>query len=363
MRTAILITLLLGSAAFINVIWPRDLTKTSLRRFGIGIVALMSLGVTLGAGYEVLGRRVAKRNFPPPGRLIDIGGRRMHLDCRGTGTPIVVLETGLDYAGSLGWHAVHDSIANITRACAYDRAGIMWSERSEGPRNAATVAQDLHETLERAGERPPFVLVGQSLGGPYSMSYTKRFPDDVAGLVFVDASHPDQLERLKAVLPDADPREMVAVTLRIAASLPWTGLVRALVGSVDVPHLPPDADRAAAAHASTSMPAMFAELDALDSTLADAGTIRDLGDRPLVVLTATAPLRDEILRTLKLTPEQAVEYQHVWKAMHEEEALWSTNSRHELVPDASHYIQFDRPDVVISAVRGVVGDVRASSPR
>jgi len=111
-------------------------------------------------------------SFPLQGKLVDIGGRRIQLDCRGTGSPIVIFESGLDINGSLSWSAVHDEIAKTTRACAYSRAGIMWSDPKDGPQNAKTIAEDLHAALAAAGEKPPFVLVGHSLGGPYIMTYT-----------------------------------------------------------------------------------------------------------------------------------------------------------------------------------------------
>jgi pimeloyl-ACP methyl ester carboxylesterase len=97
----------------------------------------------------------------------------------------------------------------------------------------------------------------------------------------------------------------------------------------------------------------------LDATLSAAGQLRQLGDRPIVVLTAMKPYPAAVLKAMQLTTEQGQRIQAVWKDMHDEEASWSHHSRHELVPDATHYIQFDRPDVVIAAVREVVNDVRA----
>ena len=100
----------------------------------------------------------------------------------------------------------------------------------------------------------------------------------------------------------------------------------------------------------------------MDSTFAQAGTFRALGDRPLVVLTSMMPMDTTAIKTLKITQEQAKAYKEEWRRMHDEEASWSSKSRHELVLDASHYIQIDRPDVVIRAVREVVDSVRARTP-
>jgi hypothetical protein len=102
----------------------------------LGIFSLVALATVVGVVYELLGRRHAAQEFPPPGKLVDIGGRRIHLDCRGIGSPTVIFESGLDMIGSLSWSAVHDEIAKSTRACAYSRAGIMWSDPHDAPRMA-----------------------------------------------------------------------------------------------------------------------------------------------------------------------------------------------------------------------------------
>ena len=328
-----------------------------MRRLALGLVGLVALAALVGAGYELVGRRRAARDFPPPGRLVDVGGRRIQLDCRGAGTPVVVFEAGLDVGGSLGWSSVHDSVAATTRACAYSRAGIMWSDARTGPHSAKAVAEDLHAALTRAGERPPFVLVGHSIGGPYVMTYAKYFGAEVAGVVLVDASHPDQVARLASVTSEDVGRALRPY--RVASALAWTGLVRALAGAAAaVPHEPVAAARTKAAYASTSLRAMLDEADGIDATLAEAGTFRRLGDRPLVVLTAGAPLSPAELADMKLTAAQGRQRDAIWRALQDDEASWSSRSQHRLVPDASHYIQFDRPDVVIAAVRSVVDSVR-----
>jgi pimeloyl-ACP methyl ester carboxylesterase len=328
-----------------------------LRRIALGVVALLALVLVVGVGYELLGRRRAARDYPPAGKLVDIGGRKMQLDCRGTGTPTVVFEAGLDVGGSLSWSAVHDSIAKSTRACAYSRAGIMWSDPHKGQQTGKTVAEDLHATLIAAGEHAPFVLVGHSLGGPYIMTYTKYFGSEVAGLVFVDASHPDQVARLREVTPVTVNGALR--TVRILAALSWAGVVRAATASQEGVHNePPAAAHATAAYTSTSLAAMLKEAEALDTTLAEAGTFRQLADRPVFVLTAAAPLPSAALQAMKMTPAQGKRQAEIWGEMQDDEARWSSRSQHQRVTDATHYIQFDRPDIVIAAVRSVVDSVR-----
>jgi pimeloyl-ACP methyl ester carboxylesterase len=232
----------------------------------------------------------------------------------------------------------------------------MWSD----PTPAFTptgMATDLHAALSTGGEKPPFVLVGHSLGGPIELIYTRHYGDQVAGLVMVDASHPEQFSRFKAI---GIPTENVALkAIKVAATLSWTGVIRALAGEgKPMPNQPPEAARAQNAWTPRSIKGAMIEMNALDTILAEASTARDLGGRPLVVLTAMKPLSPAERKTLGVTEEQAGKQKQLWLEMHQEETRWSTAGRQVVVPDASHYIQFDRPDLVISAVVEVVTAVR-----
>jgi len=270
----------------------------------------------------------------------------------------VVFESGLDGLGELAWSAVHDDVAKFTRACAYSRAGLIWSDDANRPFAAANVAEDLHRAMAAAGEKPPYVLVAHSLGGPYSLVFTGRYGADVAGLVFVDASHPDQLARLRAAA--GKEMEQGAAQNRLASYVTWTGLVRLITakGHFTPPTAPAWIDAPNRAYLPRSLRALVAENDALPATLALAGRARSLGDRPLVVLTHGAPMSAANQKGADLTPAAAARTEAAWLAMQNDEATWSTHSRHEVVTGATHYIQFDRPQVVVAAVREVVDQVR-----
>jgi len=341
-----------------------------LKRILLGLLALLLFALVVGAIYEALGRRSAAANYPPPGQLVDIGGRMMHIDCRGTGSPTVILESGLGTGGSTDWTLVHDAMAGFTRTCAYDRAGIMWSDPKDTPQHAAAVADDLHALLQRAGIGGPLVLVGHSVGGPYTRTYVGKYGDQVAGLVMVDPSHPDQVARLGRVSGiDAHP-DRASTIMHAANALAWTGIVRFLVKRSEKPTLRTEAETRklaavlamAGAYGSTSIRGSTAELDGFDRTMDDARAVRSFGNRPLIVLTAMAPFTPEQLAGLELKPEQGARFKQEWQALHAEQAAFSTRGRQQLVPDATHYIQVDRPDVVIAAVRAVVDMVRADAP-
>ena len=158
-------------------------------RGALAVLLLVVLVIAGGAGYEQWARSTARTRFPPPGKLVDVGGgRRIHLDCQGQGAPTVVLISGLDNNGALAWSAVRDRISPFARVCAYDRAGIMYSDPAPAAHDARLSTADLHAALKGAGETGPFVMVGHSLGGPYIDDYLHSYPADVAGVVFVDAS-------------------------------------------------------------------------------------------------------------------------------------------------------------------------------
>lgn len=336
-----------------------SIAKQWVMRFCLGMLSVVLLATVVGVAYETSGRRQATQDYPAPGKLVDIGGRRIQLDCRGTGSPTVVFESGLDMSGSLSWSMVQDEIAKSTRACAYSRAGIMWSDPTDAHQNGKAIAEDLHTTLSKAGEQVPFVLVGHSLGGPYIMTYTKYFGQEVAGLVFVDVSHPDQVQRSsgedRAELKEMQSRD------KILAALSWAGVERAVTASnKGMPNRPEWVNQAVKAYRPTSLGSMVKESDASDETLAEAGTFRQLGDRPLFVLTAMARFSDQALSNWKMPAEQANKHKEIWMQMQDELVTWSSQSQHQLVPDANHYIQFDRPDIVVAAVRSVVERVRTN---
>jgi pimeloyl-ACP methyl ester carboxylesterase len=318
--------------------WTRFLRTTAI----VGLMAVVLL-IAAGAGFEAFSRHQIARRYPAPGRLIDIGGRRIQLDCRGTGSPVVVLISGMDLFGSTSWSAVQDSLAKITRTCSYSRAGMMWSDPGPDPRDGRAAVADLHTTLTNAREQPPYVLVGHSSGTPYSMIYTGQFPAEVDGLVFVDGSHPDEVQRFAAIAPDPDtaPRSHNRIRQRLA----WMGINR--LGS-SAPDNASAIEQQAAAFVPTSRFAVEQEREAMSHTLAQAGVARDLGARPLYVLTSSGPPGyGQDRRAAEL-----------WTALHDDQASWSTVSHHEVIADSDHYIHMHRPDAVVTAVTWVVERVR-----
>src|SRR6516225_6908336 len=137
-------------------------------------------------------------DIAPPGRLIDVDGHARHLACTGTGAPTVMLEEGSG-GGALNWIWIQRKVAATTRVCSYDRPGYGWSDPSDTPRDADTVARELAALLAAAGENGPFIAVGHSLGGAYMRMFAAQQQGNVVGLVLVDATSPSALATMGEV--------------------------------------------------------------------------------------------------------------------------------------------------------------------
>jgi pimeloyl-ACP methyl ester carboxylesterase len=151
---------------------------------------LLFAGVTIVAVYPAEANEPAAP--PPLGRLVDIGGRKLHLNCAGSGTPAVIIENGSS-AFSIDWALVQPEVAKFTQVCSYDRAGHAWSEAGPARGSIQQTIDDLHLLLRKAGIRPPYVLVGASLGGIYTRAYQRRYPEEVVGLVLDDPTSDEGL--------------------------------------------------------------------------------------------------------------------------------------------------------------------------
>lgn len=179
--------------------------KRRQRRRGRLLALFFALLVVLGGGYEAISEAVDVRRYPPPGDMVDLGGYSLHLHCTGEGSPTVILEGGLG-GGVVTWPFVQPVVAMSTRVCSYDRSGWAWSGGS-APGSGHDAVVRLHTLLERAGEKAPYILVGHSLGGLYNQLYVAAYPDEVVGMVLVEARHQDLLGacrlRVRAAAPAA----------------------------------------------------------------------------------------------------------------------------------------------------------------
>ena len=168
-----------------------------------GLALVVVILAALGFAYEQVGRSHESRHLFRIARAIDIDGRSLNIDCSGSGSPAVILESGGGGYGGYGWRKVQAEVASITAVCWYNRPGEGWSDPSPTARSSASIVNDLHELLRRSPVPAPYVLVGHSIGREYVHIFTGRFPSEVSGLVLVDSTHPEQREPAAMLAPVA----------------------------------------------------------------------------------------------------------------------------------------------------------------
>jgi len=329
-----------------------------LRRIGLGILGFIGLMLScavFGMVYEAIMAAGDTQRYPPPGQLVDVGGYQLELNCIGEGSPTVILTYGFA-DNSLTWNAVQKQIAaqSQVRVCAWDRAGLGWSEAlpQQRARTPSNVAAELHTLLTKADITGPYVMVGHSLGGMYTRLYAIKYPEDVAGIALLDSSHessngdlPPKSAAELAQTPSANPLYATLVRLgilRVFGQSLLTGLQPAAV------YLPDDVKPAYIG--------LTGQLKALQAWAnEEAGMTQDdpileastsLGDKPLALLVST----------------QGIKNNDRWQKAQEMMGTYSSNSRLQIMPDSEHMLQWQYPEAVTATVVDVIESVRTGQP-
>lgn len=318
----------------------RQWVKQAAIGFGVTIAAL----ATFGAIWEAVASAAGRRNLAPSGKMVDVGGHRLHIYCVGEGHPTLVLESGAASMSAL-WGHVQPLAARHTRVCSYDRAGLGWSEPGPGPRDAVSIARELHALLKNAGEAPPYILVGYSYGGMLIRVYADQYPEQVVGLVLLDASYPGYGKH------SAGARYFVCcvpLLARIGVTrfiLRSTGLLRVF------DDLPPEPRGQAKAFYSDAshISAATAEFRVLDESMRQIEATRHLGDLPLIVITIGRNVDGSRRR-------------ESWHEVQRGLAGLSNNSSYRILEQANHASMLTRQEHAVEVdrnIREVVEGVRA----
>ncbi|HKE88432.1 MAG TPA: alpha/beta hydrolase [Vicinamibacterales bacterium] len=335
----------------------------------IGPVAFLGavLGLlALGLAYQWSGQRRDRRFFPPPGQLVDVGGYRVHVNCSGEGGPVVLLEAGIA-ASSLSWAVVQPQIAAFARVCAYDRAGLAWSDAPSQPRTLDRIVDELAAVLAHVGGRGPFVLVGHSFGSFVVRTYAARHSLSVAGIVLVDPP----TEWLTMTPERARLLRGGRFFSSIGRWLAHVGVVRAclalLVGGMpgaprrfvkifgptaaqnlerfvlEVRKLPPDVHPVV--RAIWCQPKCFRSMrDHLEAFEREGTSLARHAPPPDVAVV--------VISSGNQPPEELT--------VHRTLAESSSRGRHITARRSTHWIQFDEPEVIVAAVRELVEVARAA---
>jgi pimeloyl-ACP methyl ester carboxylesterase len=308
------------------------------------------LAIASGALYQSAAEARDRRRYPPPGQLIAARDHCLHLNVVGQGSPLVVLDSGLG-GSSLDWSLVQPEIAKLTRVCSYDRAGYGWSDPGPAPRTSRRIVDELHLALANAGLAPPYILVGHSFGGFNVRFFAGHYPEEVAGLVLVDSSHPQQFRRLPARF-----RQTYTVQMwlsRVAPLLARLGVLRALRFPVASPGLRGEVRQVASAlgFQSKAYVAAVGEMTAFAMSAVQVRSAPPLPDVPLTVLSRGFPGL--------VWGAPAKRFAEIWQALQADLATLTPRGEHIVAERSGHSIQLDEPQLVIEAIQRMVTLVRA----
>jgi pimeloyl-ACP methyl ester carboxylesterase len=344
----------------------RSAVESFLPRLTILLLSILFVTflTACGAAYQLFGLARDSRAFPPPGRMLDVGGYRLHLIESGQGNIVVVFEAGIS-ASCLNWTRVRTDVSQFARAYAYDRASLGWSDRASTPRIASTIVNELYTLLAAAEVPVPFILVGHSFGGLLASGYAAKYPDRVAGLILLDPLAPSEW---------ANPSESRARMLQRGVKLSRRGAMLARIGLVrfalallsrgarrvpkaiakltsggesvisrlvgEVQKMPPEVWPMVRAHwcHPKSFEGMADYLESLPASSAEAAALALPCSIPVTVLSAKHS-----------TPAQLAERDQM--------ALHSLHGRHIVAADSGHWVHLDQPELVVQAIRDMVDRV------
>ena len=312
-----------------------------MKKIKIGIIGvLLALAVLYGVGmvYEVRAEAADRERYSPLGRMVNVNGRIQHIHCigeRAPGQPVIILEAGLgDHLYS--WYSLQTEVSGFARVCAYDRAGMGWSEPSRAPRTAGQIADELNTLLTNAQELGSYVLVGHSYGGLIARMFAARYPESVVGLILVDSTNADDFVTYPTWALKIFPIQEIGVP----AFLQNTGLLRlAGIKPTDISEymglLPADTIPAAFALAlqANSVWVTYHEMMLMPESAREAVQAENLGDLPVIALITQA--------------EEDGSFPELYR---ERFLALSSNSRVDVI-DCGHYVHWERPELVLEAIR------------
>jgi pimeloyl-ACP methyl ester carboxylesterase len=340
-----------------------DLTAIVSVKFLLGVFVVLVLVLVLaGAAYQAIGTVRDAYKYPPPGKLVDVGGYRLHIYCTGEcpseGSPTVVMDFGLG-GWSSTWNLVQAEVAKFTRVCAYDRAGYAWSDPSPTPRTSQQIVKELHTLLTNAGIEDPYVLVGHSFSGLSARLFASQYPDEVVGIVLVDAINENMYSR-----PFPEFQKIMARNLqmfRILSLISQLGILRLfiqLVGNKAAPDfvrkLPSEIQpMVLAKFLGKTFDAAAAETESMERSAAQVSAIDLPNDIPLMVLSHGIPDMFSGLSAKEL--ERA---EQTWQELQAEIASLSSKSTLLVAEKSGHFVPMDQPNLAIDAIRQVVEAAR-----
>lgn len=308
--------------------------------------------------YNAAALRYYRAIYPPPGTIYNVNGHDMHLYCTGEGSPTIVLEAG-GGNGFLKWAKIQTGLSKTTRVCSYDRAGMGWSTPGPDPRDADTIASELNALLEQAGIHGPIVLMGHSMGGIYIRAYAKHYPQDLAGLIFVDGGTPLFEERESAELRAATSIPKYVYYFYVADTA--LGLHRLTGACSPEPGFEePDATRIGQLECGKQIAVIWKEITNHQHSGEETINTGPYGDLPVLIFSRDPELQKQ---TSNLPPKLALEESVAWNQEQQSLQRLSTRSRRIIAKESGHPIQIERADLINREVTIFIQQIRNNELR
>lgn len=321
-------------------------------RVALLLVCVVATVVAASSLFNAVAVARFKHGDPPAGQRVMVDGHSMHIRCMGSGAPTLVLETGLG-DDSLVWAELQPELAKTTRVCAYDRAGFGWSDSGPAPRDADSIARELHDLLADAGVSGPIVLMGHSLGGLYIRDYAAHYRAQVAGLIFLDSSSPFQDKNPAFANGGAGPPTWLLRTAMDVGVPRVIGMCSGGKHDAGYALRKERAEHVCGLHFGS----MSGEIGNFDRSSAEVQQPATFGDLPVLVIS------HDPAKMLGPTPSpQEVARQEAWSQMQRELTKLSTNSGQIVAIGSGHYVMGDRRDLVAKEVPRFIENVRGAGP-
>ncbi len=326
------------------------------QRFSYSLLTILAV-VTIGGGtYQYVHTKLDETAYPPPGKLVDVGGYQIHMHATGEKGPVVILDAGLR-CNCLDWALVQPEIAKFARVLSYDRAGNGWSEQSLLPRTSHNMVLELHTLLQNAQIPGPYILVGHSFGGLNARLYASQYPDEVSGIILVDSPHED----LMYESPPKPSRSLYQeflyhpAVLTVGSYLGATRLYHYFQRDQMLPKEFPHELRQpylALVSSAKFIETVSQELDLFKESLREIKEARsNLGEKPLIVITAS-----KCPRSIDTGyPQQWLSDVYLMHRILQKELVESSRYGKQIIAERSgHLILHDRPDIIIKAVSDMI---------
>jgi len=319
-----------------------------LKKITLIVIVIFIILIISGLSYQSIATKIDDYCYPAPGKMVEVGGFKLHINCSGSGEPTVILDAGMG-SFSTFWTFVQQGVEKFTQVCSYDRAGLGWSEKSPNPRTSKYIAEELHRLLN-IETHPPYLLVGHSFGGINMRLYANTYPEEVFGVILVDSAQEKQEDRF-ADLQIRFPFLRPTLLERMLESNIFVYLgIRRLYDTLNGTSYPEPINDVIMAKMLSSKHLTTDEFTPYKESLKQVGESHNsLDNKPLTVISRGKEDDDS---------EHMKEVGKIWNVCQNELAQHSKICKRVTAEKSGHMINLEQPEIIIDAIRDMVDEYK-----